>query len=191
MVPGPARRAVARGRTRALVQRLKGRTPALCHGVVSLRTPGVSGRRGRFRAQAPQSAARRDRGARHRAQSGPPICAAGIMLQFSPHVVPCGRAVMRGLNCTNATPYVRRAVLECGVQQPSLIGKKLAARCGNVRYAGASCIGARLGLPALRMARKNALMCLGEAPPDSPDMREILNGVMYLAPSPSGVLIWI
>ena len=32
-----------------------------------------------------------------------------------------------------------------------------------------------LGLAALRMARKNALTFMAEAPPDSTDMREILN----------------
>ena len=109
------------------------------------------------------------------AERNPDLAYAQRALCFSSDYTQSMRAMIRGLKCADATPYVRRALLECGVEQCSHIGEMFLRDAVTYDMPGTEGDKRELGLAALRMARKNALTFMAEAPPDSTDMREILN----------------
>ncbi|RPD71450.1 hypothetical protein L226DRAFT_525313 [Lentinus tigrinus ALCF2SS1-7] len=105
----------------------------------------------------------------------PDLAFAQHALTYSADYTQSMRAMIRGLKCTNTTPYMRRELLMCGVRQPSQIGEMFLRDAVTYDMPGTEGDKRELGLAALRMARKNALMFMSEASPDSADMREILN----------------
>ncbi|KAI0697335.1 hypothetical protein C8T65DRAFT_26721 [Cerioporus squamosus] len=105
----------------------------------------------------------------------PGLAYAQRALTFSSDYTQSIRAVIRGLKCSNVTPYMRRELLACGARYPGYVGEMFLRDAVTYDMPGSQGDKRELGLAALKMARKNALTFIAEAPPDAADMREILS----------------
>ena len=85
-------------------------------------------------------------------ERNPELAYAQRALCFSSDYTQSMRAMIRGLKCADATPYVRRALLECGVEQCSHIGEMFLRDAVTYDMPGTEGDKRELGLAALRMA---------------------------------------
>ncbi|TFK93235.1 hypothetical protein K466DRAFT_512012, partial [Polyporus arcularius HHB13444] len=113
--------------------------------------------------------------AEHVVARNPDLAYAQRALCFSSNYTQSMQAVIRGLKCTNVTPYVRHELLVCGVRYPSFMGEMFLRDAVTYNMPGTQGDKRELGLAALKMARKNALTFMAEAPPDAGEMREVLS----------------